>query len=135
MMKILIAGTIAGLFSGVLALFLTLINNAVIGLPHIYSTASIIPIQNIAINEILLGVIWGIIFSIFYSILYDSIPGQGVSKGLVYSMIVLLFSHIRWVPYNVYYGFAPSGLTSAYIGFLMFATYGLLLGHLYKPPK
>ena len=105
------------------------------GFRYPYTTADIIPISNIATNEILLGVIWGTIFGIFYSILYDSIPGQGISKGLTYGMIVFLISRIRDVSYGMVYDFIPFAIAIAFVGFFIFLIYGVVLGLLYKPTK
>jgi hypothetical protein len=131
----IVVGSIAGLFSGISGFVFTIIHTDFMGLSYPYSTVDIIPISNIATNEILLGVIWGTIFGIFYSILYDSIPGQGLSKGLTYGMIAFLISRIRPVFYAMSGGDIPIAIAITFVGFFMFLIYGLVLGYLYKPPK
>jgi len=131
----IISGAIAGLFSGISGFVFTIIYADFMGLSYPYSPADIIPISNIATNEILLGVIWGAIFGIFYSILYDSIPGQGLSKGLTYGMLVFLISRIRPVFYAMTGGDIPNAIAITFVGFFMFLIYGILLGLLYKPKK
>jgi hypothetical protein len=127
-------GTFAGFASGLLATALTVISVDFLDLPYTYSTASFIPILNVTLNEIVLGMIWGVIFSIFYSILYDSIPGKDISKGLFYGMIIFLISCVRHISLAMLYGFILFGIEATFIGLFTFLIYGLVLGLLYRKP-
>ena len=82
--------------------------------------------------------IFGGFFGIVYSKFYDGIPAKGVKKSLVYGLIVLLFTSLWAVSYNIILAF----LTGMEI-FLVWAlawglvlhvwiTYGLVLGVLYE---
>jgi hypothetical protein len=79
-----------------------------------------------------LGMIWGVIFGIFHSILYDSIPGQDITKGLFYGMIIFLISCVRHIYLAMLYGFILFGIGATFIGLFTFLIYGLVLGYLYR---
>jgi len=87
--------------------------------------------------EIMHYLVFGPIFGAIYALYYDSTPGKGVFKGLVYGLILYLIS-------NLYYGvllvqrWGYETITDAigawWMGFFTLATYGIVLGALYKKP-
>jgi len=77
-------------------------------------------------------VIWGIFLAIIYSILYNSIPGKGISKGLVYGIGLYLVSNFRAANLLWSFGNTPDAIFFAYFGIFALIPYGLVLGALYK---
>jgi hypothetical protein len=77
-------------------------------------------------------VVWGIILAIIFSVLYNSIPGRGISKGLIYGLGIYLVSNIRAA--NLAYSFLSIGdaVFYAFTGIFALIPYGIVLGYLYK---
>jgi len=87
--------------------------------------------------EIMLNGSFGAIFGVIYSKLYDSLPGEGISKGFVYGLILFLASNFyAGVLYLERYGYIVIDLVIGtwWMGFFCLVSYGIVLGALYKRP-
>jgi hypothetical protein len=123
-----LSGVIAGFAAAIVAVICQDICLA-IGFPYaiIWTTP-----PNLALVHIVVGIIWGAIFGIIYSKGYGLVAGKGLSKGLLYGMIIFLFTNIRDATFYVPYGiFVAQYVPWLFIGFFMWAAYGLLLEILY----
>jgi hypothetical protein len=140
MKKAVMAGIIGGFLAGVSNFVL-----AYIGLNMEGSILSyrlflfVIPDSSltIAFIEITLGIMWGVIFGAFYAFFYDYIPGIGVKKGFIFSLILWTAGSLRPATLSGSHGYGTPfvfwALAWALVGF--FSTcilYGLTLGYLYK---
>lgn len=125
-----VSGLIAGLVSGIVILIFLNIGN-VIGLP-IPWVVTPPPFSDIAFIHIVLGVIWGTILGIIYSKAKYVIPGRGVSKGLIFGMIIFLIYSIRTATFSAPYGFILAAASFVFIGFPTWIAYGLVLGVVYE---
>ncbi len=77
---------------------------------------------------VLLGLILGAILGLIYGSLYDSLPGKrGVSKGLIFSVIVWLLLDLLFNIRNIINGVAYI-VESVLVGLVASVSYGLLLG-------
>jgi len=91
-------------------------------------------IETVAIISLGANFFWGIVFGIIYARLYDSIPSKGIWKGLIYGIMIYLFSNIYLVSYGIAYGdpFVINWNIGAIGGIYVFITFGVIVGILYK---
>ena len=75
---------------------------------------------------------WGVIFGMLFVIFYERIPGKRILKGVVFSLTVYFITTFRGAVYTLVYGLPVVFYYLAVGGFLMFPTFGLVLGALYK---
>ena len=82
---------------------------------------------------------FGGIFGLIYSKFYKKIPGKGIKKGLFFGCMIGLLSNI-WIAFGEYLTWLFTGL-DWYLkmgaipwteGFLIWLTYGLVLGPVYE---
>jgi hypothetical protein len=66
-----------------------------------------------------------------FVVFYEKIPGKGVLKGLIFSMIMFFISSFRSGIFVLAYGDLMLGLWQFGGGFTFFV-FGILLGYLYK---
>ena len=88
------------------------------------------------IAQVGLNIIWGALFGWIFSKVYDLIPGSGMTKGLVFSMMVWAF-FIGLYPVSFFLLVYAPPLTHmaigwGVVGFLARLFYGPVLGALYK---
>ena len=126
----IIAGIVAGFIAGVVAIIFQNIGFT-FGLSYAMMWS---PPSNFALVHILMGLIWGVIFGIIYSIGYRLIPGKGVSKSLLFGMLIFLITNFReavwYLPYSPAYN--TQLFPWMFIGIFMWIAYGLVLGFLYE---
>jgi len=92
------------------------------------------PISGLAITLVIF-IIFGIVFGMIFSKLYNCIPGKGPMKGLYFAMIIWLVEIFEGAFIAVLTKTISITSMMVFVGFFTLATYGLVLGYLYKPPK
>jgi len=128
------AGSIAGCVSGIVAVVCSTISNITGLIPS--PVGAFGPYENIlqfaALVIFLLNIIWGAILGVLYEKTYNIIPRKGILKGFTYSIVIFLISNIRPVSFSM--AFASFNFIFQYtvIGFFVLASYGIVLGYLYK---
>jgi hypothetical protein len=135
MKNAVLAGLIAGLVSGIVSSLLVFASLS-IGLlgANIIGVAGQPEITNSAIYTILLTVIFGTLVALIYAKFYDSIPGEGLKKGLYFGLMIWFVKDIMAAAYIVLPMMRPAivGVNLIVIGFYIWVIYGLVLGYLYK---
>ena len=139
----ILPGAIAGLFAGIAA-GIVAAGGPVIGL---WQTAGVPQVMTFDFlisqvqTHIVLNMFWGVIFGALYAIVYNLVPGKGVTKGLVYSMILwILFAFIHWSFNLSWFVFIDNWpLVMYYLGVIAIGiahniVFGLVLGYLYRKP-
>jgi len=122
-------GAIAGLIGGIPVE----ISNILIFNRHLWS----IYLSEICVligqlgTHLFFNMIWGIVFGILFVVFYEKIPGIGIPKGLIFSMIMFLISSFRSGIFILGYGDLMLGLWQ-FTGGFTFLFFGILLGYLYK---
>ena len=127
-------GAIAGLIAGIMPGIVYTIFMQIAVSMGLYDSQFPIPTvaQNAYGANILLSVIFGAICGIIYSRAYFVIPGKGISKSILYILILWLISWIRMATFAAAYGFYLNSVTYIFADFFRWITYGLLLGILYE---
>jgi hypothetical protein len=123
-------GAVSGLVSGFIAGITTVMSLIIVsffGLPHYISGITDSPILNLAINEIILAVVWGVLLGLIYSCTYEYIPGEKVSKGIFFGMICYFIYNIRTGMLLFFYGDLASLISAIIVGFFTWITFGLVL--------
>ena len=82
--------------------------------------------------DVFIHFFWGAIYGAFYALFYNRIPGKGVVKGLFYGLAIYLLSPFRYATYNFVYGILFFAKVWTITPFIVFAIFGIVLGHLYK---
>jgi hypothetical protein len=131
----IISGLIAGFLAGIVGFVTSIIWISNLGLVYVVSSNPNPSITDLATIELGHSIIWGIIFGILYSKFYKSIPGTGISKGINFSIIIWLISHIRALLFWSGYGFVFESIIVGFFKILQMIVFGLILGYLYKPTK
>lgn len=135
MKNAILAGAIAGLVSGIVSSLLVFVGLS-IGLlgANIIVSASQLQKTNSAIYIILLTVIFGTLVALIYSKFYDSIPGEGLKKGLYFGLMIWFVKDIMAAAYIAMPMMQPAiiGVNLIVVGFYVWVIYGLVLGVLYK---
>lgn len=67
-------------------------------------------VMQLIVGEIAIGIIWGAIFGVIYPLFYDKIPGKGILKGLVYSLIIFVITHEMVALFYVLVGNYPEAV-------------------------
>ena len=135
MKRAIIVGLIAGFIAGIVQAFLD-----ISGIYQLFSDhpASLpisiyLSMQNIMLSRIILYSLWGIIWGALYSFFYDHIPGKGLKKGLIFSLLVWIAVTFHPAIVIVQYGFDEYFIPWVLTGFFSVCiTYGLLIGYLCK---
>ena len=90
-------------------------------------------------THIFINVAWGIVFGAIYARIYNSVPGMGVSKGIIYGLTVFLIDGFQIATYYMGWGLSSSAefaiFTASFIffvGFFAWIVFGLVLGYLYR---
>ena len=91
-----------------------------------------LPLTNVIISRIVLHTVWGAIFGAIYPKFYDVVPGKGIMKGLCFGLLLFLISSVRAATFLAAYTFVPLATSWVFVGFFQFASYGIVLGALYK---
>ena len=90
-------------------------------------------VAGLVVTVIVLTVVFGAIFGAIYSKLCDSIPGEGVMKGLYFGLMIWL---IHDISQSAFLAFVDKEITLAistvFAGFFIWIVYGLVIGKLYK---
>lgn len=122
------SGLIAGCIGGVVGLVFGLIGS-MIGL---YEIASI-PITYIAGSFMLFSIIFGGIWGLLFFRFYDSIPGVGITKGLLFGLMLWMLKDLMTGSYIAFsLANIPIATTIMFGGFFLQAVYGLIIGVIYK---
>ena len=130
--KVVLAGIIAGIM-GAISLALSRIMASILELPvALPGFMNFDFMMNYLLAEIGMTSIFGVLFAIMYSKTYDRIPGTGILKGLVFGLVIWLFSNINVASYLWIYWNYLTAIHYIYAGFFTLAPFGLVLGALYK---
>jgi hypothetical protein len=127
-----VAGLIAGIVGGIVAVTATYFTLP----PEVQATVGLnAGTMKWLISQGGLNVIWGAIFGMIFAKVYNLVPGKGVSKGLIFSLLVWVLIGIY--PVTFYLLVYDPPLTTmatgwAMVGFIIRIFYGLVLGALYK---
>jgi len=79
--------------------------------------------------------LWGVIFGAVFAKVYNLVPRKGKVKGLYYGLIILLITGMRYSIYTLAYGDIATFWQWILPEICAFITFGIVLGHLYKPTK
>jgi len=138
-------GAIAGIADGLASSIVSIIGPA-LGLwmiPGYPKTVTFDFWMSQAGSHFLFNLIWGTIFGLIFAHVYNLVPGRGVMKGLIYSLIIYLITTFQIAVHFLGYTTVPSAwelsINSSLQLFLVgfFGTgvaYGLALGALYRKP-
>jgi hypothetical protein len=86
-------------------------------------------------THVFFNMIFVIVFGILYVMFYDKIPGKGVLKGIVFSLVIFLITSFRLGIYYLAYGLITNFYLWSIAGFIYFPIFGLVLGLLYRKPS
>ena len=128
MKNVILAGTIAGLISGITCAILGYVVTSM----RIYefTPGSLI---EVTVSMAVLTVIFGVIFSLIYARFYSLIPGEAVKKGLYFGLMIWLIKDITGGAYITFVAKQPGiGIDFLVGGIYIWVIYGLVLGYLYK---
>ena len=126
-----VSGLVAGFVSGIVATVFVKMSLSM-GLPFYWDPAPVPPITNIAINEIVLSVLYGIMLGITYSKVYSLIPGKGVLKALCYSLAMFVLYSVLLSTFALAYGYIEGTISTLFSDIFLFIAYGLVLGFFYE---
>lgn len=90
------------------------------------------PMIDVVISRFVLHTAWGVIFGALYPKFYDVVPGKATSKGLCYGLLLYLISSVRAATLLAAFTFVTLATDWVFVGFFQFASYGIILGSLYK---
>ncbi|MCW4033402.1 MAG: hypothetical protein NWF08_08465 [Candidatus Bathyarchaeota archaeon] len=122
------AGAIAGIAGGITSLIVGFVGFSM----GLWGAAP--SMTNWIIVQIALNLIWGTIFGAIYAKVYNVVPGKGVMKGLIYSLIIwLVFVGLYPISFFVLsLQMIPLAVMWGIVGFFVRLVYGPVLGALYK---
>jgi len=125
------AGTVAGVVGGIVS-NLSIFALAAVGL--IQASPFNPPMIQWVSAQFLLNVFWGAIFGFVYEKVYNLVPGQGVMKGLYFSLIMWIFVNIYIYTFYVFSMAYPIQVIigTMLVGLVVRIFYGPVLGALYK---
>jgi len=127
----IIAGLIAGFASGIVMFIFHI--SGLWELFSIYPFFEPVNMQTLALSNIIQGSIWGVVFGVFYALFYDYVPGIGVKKGLIYSLIVWIIIFVRSTFIKIIHVYYHTAILELFASFFAICiVYGLLIGYLYK---
>lgn len=144
MMSGVIPGTIAGLISGAVSVFFTIIGPAteLFDIPRAPTETTLDFLISLAGSELFINMLWGAVFGAIFAKVYNTVPKKGILKGLIYGSIVFLITSFKNGTLFISMGIVGStptsihfGLWNILVGFFLFIAYGLAIGYLYKPIK
>jgi hypothetical protein len=127
-MNSIVAGIIAGLVGAIIVVIFGLIGT-MIGLIH--------PVPGVSMEqwiggELIVNGIWGAILGWLYRFFYNSIPGKGITKGIVFSLLIFLVAGVRIASLVQIYNMVDLGIATVWLGFWNRLSQGAVLGALYK---
>jgi hypothetical protein len=134
------AGAIAGLVGGVVGFFCMNIFPAIFPTIEIFkllgSYPSLFDVVIVLSAVLVLNMVWGGIQGIIFSRFYNRILGKGVSKGLVFGLLIFLIVDAHPVSFLIalskYEYLIRAVFQYAFYGFFVQISYGSVLGALYK---
>jgi hypothetical protein len=127
--KVVQAGTIAGLIGSIAIAFAHAIVWDPSDFPKYVVYAEFLTFQFGLRALINMG--WGVVFGIFYVMFYDEIPGEKISKAIIFSMILFFITCLKMSIYFLLYRELGTSIGWG-CGIFLFLSYGLILGALYK---
>jgi len=127
-MNSIVAGIIAGIVGAIVAVIFGIIG-VTMGLFHAVPGVAM---EQMLIGEIVLNAIWGAILGWLYGFFYTAIPGKGVTKGIVFSLLIFLVAGVRIATLQQIYGMVELGIATVWLGFWNRLTQGAVIGALYK---
>jgi len=126
------AGAFGGLAMGIVVfLYMSLIVN-----PYLYQSfaADVGFLIGQLGTHMFFNMVWCASFGVLFVRFYERIPGKGLLKGFIFSMVIFFFTTGRTATFSLAYGqilwFIANML--AILGFLAF---GIIIGYIYKPKK
>jgi len=137
----IIVGAIAGIIGGIMAFALQFMNINIMGMSYYWyqfmaQVRPVTSIINLAAIEIVLMTVWGAVFSALFVLFYVRVPGRGIMKGLCFGLILCLLCVVRTFSWGIPYAAIRNTLAMSIVIYsLMFITYGLVLGALYRKPS
>jgi hypothetical protein len=134
------AGAIAGLVGGVVGFICMNMFPAIFPTIEIFellgSYTTLLDVVIVLAAVLVLNMIWGGIQGIIFSHFHNKIPGKGVSKGLVFGLIIFLIVDAHPVSFltalSKYEYLIRTVFQYAFYGFFVQISYGAVLGVLYK---
>ena len=122
-----VSGLVAGLVAGIVCEFSNQVAN-LLGLFAPYFRA--INTGNMIIDIPVFG-FWGVVLGIIYSRIYYVVPREGILKAVIYGLFIWFITKIRIETWELAYGRILQVAGALFYGFLMWLSYGLVLGILY----
>jgi len=127
------AGTIAGILGGLAAYLMQILDNILhISVPQGFDWMEITIILSQLLTHVGIHTIYGAAFGVIFAIVYSLVPKKNISKGIVYGLIAYLITDFHAATYLIFNGEIPGGIATAYIGFVAFLVYGIVLGYLFR---
>lgn len=136
----ILGGIIAGIAAGIVAILvaISLMPVGIIGVTGPFTAVEQFPfdVASLIIGGIGVMIISGIIFGIIYSELYKFIPGEGMSKGISYGLLIWIVEDVMMamfvvMPFGAYY------LASSIVvlGLPLWLVYGVVLEFMHERIK
>jgi hypothetical protein len=122
-----LAGAVAGLVAGIIGVLAGALG-ATLGL---FGIPPIDP-MTWSIYWLIITTIFGAIFGMIYAKMFDAIPGKGLKKGLTAGLAIWLIKDVATATYLGAEGVAVSVPAILWVGFFIWASYGLVIGKLYQ---
>lgn len=127
----IVTGILAGLVAGVVGSMVAIVFGYIgifIGLLQALPP----PMIDVVVSRLVLHTGWGVIFGALYPKFHDVVPGKATSKGLCYGLLLYLISSVRAATFLAAFTFVPLATDWLFVGFFQFASYGIILGTVYK---
>jgi hypothetical protein len=122
-----VAGAVAGLVGGISAVLFGGIGYQ-LGLYGL----RVITVVEWSVYTIILTVIYGAIFGVIFARIYDSIPGNGILKGVTFGSVIWFIKDITTGIDLAIEREPVSVIAMIWVGFFTWIAYGLVLGRVYK---
>ena len=121
------AGAVAGLAGAIVGIIFLPVG-AMMGLyPEMPAS------MEVAVGMIVLTIIWGAVFGAMYQRFYNQIPGEGITKGLVFGYgVIWLIKDVMGGSYLILGGNIVPAIVLIFDGIFVVAALGSVLGALYK---
>jgi hypothetical protein len=106
--------------------------------PNIWRDFAAVPAN--AVNLIgphVIGLIRGLLFALVFALLYKGIPGKGVTKGMIYGVLVWIVGALSGMPSMPFYMTIATGVVIYWIiqQLVLGLINGAIVGAIYKEKK
>ena len=141
----ILPGAIAGFLGGfVVSIFIVI--GHVTGYWGITTAGEIISTIDFWVSQmgshVFINMFWGSIFGAIFARVYNLVPYEKIKKGLIYGLVIFLITSFQVETWIICWGASRNLWTLVineiiitFLALIMFSTFGIVLGLLYKPKK